>query len=133
MATRSTIALEAANGTVTQIYCHWDGYLDYNGKILFEHYQDPAKVQQLMELGDISVLKESVDCPEGHSFDTPAKGCTIAYGRDRGETETEAVTYENFDRYRLVAQFEDYNYILRADGKWYLISDCVTPLESLVE
>ena len=40
MATRSTIALEFADGTVQQVYCHWDGYLDYNGKLLAEHYTD---------------------------------------------------------------------------------------------
>ena len=68
MATRSTIALEYADGTVDQIYCHWDGYLENNGKILVEHYMDPFKVQQLMALGDISSLGPNIG--EKHSFDT---------------------------------------------------------------
>ncbi len=37
MATRSTIALEFADGTVEQVYCHWDGYLDHNGALLRDH------------------------------------------------------------------------------------------------
>jgi hypothetical protein len=71
MATRSRIAIENENGTVTSIYCHFDGYLDGVGKKLFEHY-DREKTEKLMELGDISVLGES-------TLDT------IAYHRDRNE------------------------------------------------
>ena len=36
MGTRSTIALEYADGTVEQVYCHWDGYVSHNGLILSE-------------------------------------------------------------------------------------------------
>ena len=32
MGTRSTIALEFADGTVGQVYCHWDGYLSKIGR-----------------------------------------------------------------------------------------------------
>ena len=49
MSTRSTIAIELADGTVKQVYCHSDGYLSYNGRILFEHYSDPAKLEELIE------------------------------------------------------------------------------------
>ncbi len=38
MATRSTIALEFADGTIGQVYAHWDGYLAHNGKMLLEYY-----------------------------------------------------------------------------------------------
>ena len=71
MATRSRIAIENQDGTVTSIYCHFDGYLDGVGKKLFEHY-DREKTEKLIELGDISVLGES-------TLDT------IAYHRDRNE------------------------------------------------
>ena len=71
MATRSRIAIENQDGTVQSIYCHWDGYVSGVGKTLFNHY-DREKLKSLIELGDISVLKES-----------PTN--TIAYCRDRGE------------------------------------------------
>ena len=60
MATRSTIALEFADGTVQQVYCHWDGYLDNNGKILFENYTDAFKLRELIDLGDLSSLGSEV-------------------------------------------------------------------------
>lgn len=134
MATRSTIALEFADGTVQQVYCHWDGYLDHNGAILFESYQDPFKVRDLIDLGDISSLGPNIgkqhefDCPEHIKFGTPeyqawsdAKSeVTTFYGRDRGETGCNARKFKDYADYRRNAQFEEYNYILRKDGNWYV-------------
>ena len=119
MATRSTIALEYADGTVDKVYCHWDGYLDNNGKILFEHYKDPFKLRGLMDLGDISSLGPGIG--DKHDFDKAADYAdTTFYGRDRGETGTGAQRYKDYADYRANAQFEEYNYILRKDGNWYV-------------
>lgn len=132
MATRSTIALEFADGTVQQIYCHWDGYLSNNGRILQNNYSDPIKAGSLIELGDISTLGPEIG--EKHSFDNPHKygtdeyfaeqvrrqEFTTFYGRDRGETGCEARRYENYEDYLKSAEFEEYNYILRRDGQWYV-------------
>ena len=96
MGTRSTIALEYADGTVGQVYCHWDGYLENNGMILYKHYVDPFKTRELMDLGDISSLGKNIG--EQHPFSphfdegsriaydlAQAQGATTFYGRDRGE------------------------------------------------
>lgn len=113
MATRSTIAIEYADGTVGQVYCHWDGYLDHNGAILQEHYLDPFKVRELIDLGDISSLAPSIEKPEGHSFDKSVEGYTVFYGRDRGETGCEARKFRNVGEYFVKAQQEEYDYLLR--------------------
>ena len=110
MATRSTIALEFADGTVQQIYCHNDGYLSYNGRILQESYSDPFKLRDLIDLGSISSLAPTLDG-------------VFAYGRDRGESDTEASRFANFQEYKVNGQWEEYNYILRlVDGRatWYV-------------
>jgi hypothetical protein len=132
MATRSTIALEYADGTVDQVYCHWDGYLDNNGVILFNNYKDPFKLQRLMDLGDLSSLGPNIgdqhefDCPFAYGTpeyqkwtDDKREVCTF-YGRDRGETGTKARRFKDFADYRKNAQGEEYNYILRKDGNWYV-------------
>ncbi len=31
MATRSRIAIENQDGSVTSVYCHWDGHIETNG------------------------------------------------------------------------------------------------------
>ena len=129
MATRSTIALEYADGTVDQVYCHWDGYLEHNGKILFEHYSNPFKLQELMDLGDVSSLginigsKHAFSPFEGDKNDYDAAmeaGATTFYGRDRGETGTEAKRFKDFADYKRNFQHEEFAYILRTDGKWYV-------------
>ena len=119
MATRGTIALEFADGTVGMIYSHWDNYLSHNGKILFEHYQDPFKVRDLIDLGDLSSLGANIG--EKHEFDARTQDCTF-YGRDRGETGIEARYFDNFEDYAANHQTEEYEYILRKDGRWYVSS-----------
>ena len=47
MATRSCIGIKHGD-VIKSVYCHWDGYLDHNGKILLENYKDPFKVQLLI-------------------------------------------------------------------------------------
>ena len=122
MATRSTIAMEFADGTVQQIYCHWDGYLEHNGQILQTHYLDPFKVRALIDGGAVSSLAPSIEKPVGHSFDKSVDGYTVFYARDRGE-ELVKHTYKDYADYRANAQSEEYNYILRqVDGKavWFV-------------
>lgn len=56
MSTRSLIALKKEDGTFEAIYCHWNGYLSWNGRLLLEHYKTYEKVEKLISLGSISVL-----------------------------------------------------------------------------
>jgi len=110
MGTRSTIALEFADGSVSQVYCHWDGYLENNGAILQANYMDPFVVRDLLDLGDFSSLRETVeDTQEG------------AYTQ-RGE-DKEVRRYMNADEYFDCCQQEEYDYILRqVEGKavWFV-------------
>ena len=40
MGTRSKIGILRRDGTVDHIYCHWDGYPEHNGVILFNDYSN---------------------------------------------------------------------------------------------
>jgi len=121
MGTRSTIALEYADGTVEQIYCHWDGYLSNNGQILARHYSDPFKVRQLMDLGDMSSLGERIGTQ--HAFDKAPEGECTFYLRDRKEQGCKAKKFKDYADYVENHQYEEYEYILRqVDGKavWFV-------------
>ena len=118
MGTRSTIALEYADGTVGQVYCHWDGYLEHNGMILYKHYSDPFKLRQLMDLGDLSSLGERIGSQ--HAFDKAPEGECTFYKRDRKENGVSQKMYDNFADYVENHQYEEYEYILRQDGVWYV-------------
>jgi hypothetical protein len=100
MGTRSTIALEFADGTVEQVYCHWDGYLEHNGKILAEHYMNPFKVKQLLALGGFSSLQETVEETAEQAYTQRGESCDIN-------------KFANFTEYRADCQQEEYDYILR--------------------
>lgn len=119
MATRSTIALEFADGSVGKVYCHWDGYLEHNGKVLLENYSNPFVLRDLIDLGDLSSLNPQIGTK--HDFDSNDYTQCTFYGRDRGETDVEARHYPNFEAYRQ-SQMEEFNYILRTDGRWYVDS-----------
>jgi len=125
MGTRSTIALEFADGSVSQVYCHWDGYLKNNGAILEQNYSDPFKLKELLALGDFSSLRETVaETKEG------------AYASSRGE-DLCIRRYKDSDEYFDTCQQEEYDYILRnvnggavwfvrsnaTDGKWVTMDE----------
>lgn len=122
MATRSSISLQRENGEIVSVYCHWDGYPDYNGALLLEHYNTPEKIEELLALGDMSSLSENIAPQEGekHSFDSPAAGVCVFYHRDR-EEPWDRVKPMIHSKFEDVVNYYDgceYNYLFK-DGKWY--------------
>ena len=117
MSTSSTISIQNEDGTVSGIYCHYDGMLSHNGKILVEKYDTADRAHALIQLGNLSALREEVG--EKHSYHTANPLWCIAYGRDREEDDQEAQTVQNLglymDEYR-----ESYNYHFK-DGEWWLV------------
>jgi hypothetical protein len=79
--------------------------LSNNGQILLKHYQDPFKTRELLDEGDMS------------SLETTVEGCT--FYKERGESCPQRM-YKDFAEFRKEAQGEEYNYILRKDGNWYV-------------
>ena len=108
MATRSAIGM-IIDGKVRAVYCHWDGYPEHNGRILVDHYQDPAKIQELISMGEISSLGPEIG--EQHNFDwsrtdpklyeEKCNTYTTFYHRDRGES----LSIKEFNN---IDQFVDY-------------------------
>ena len=56
MGTRSRIGLQLADDSILSIYCHFDGYPEFNGVKLVEHFNSYEKAAELIDLGDISCL-----------------------------------------------------------------------------
>lgn len=107
MSTRSFIGIEETDGSIKAVYCHWDGYPEHNGVILYSSYSTETRVRELIALGDLSVLGHEINPPAGehHSFDTPYKDVTVAYCRDRGEKFVEPLSCLN--RKELVRALQD--------------------------
>jgi hypothetical protein len=130
MGTRSRIGVMHGD-KVKSVYCHWDGYLSHNGRLLQDHY-DSAKANNLVAMGDMSSLGRVIG--EAHPFSphTSAEDaalyehakdqgyCTF-YARDRGETGTEFRVAHTFAEFLEQADGcgAEYYYIIK-DGVWYV-------------
>ena len=56
MATRSRIGIQLADQSILSVYCHWDGYPQFNGAKLVEHFNSHDAAAELIDGGDISAL-----------------------------------------------------------------------------
>lgn len=150
MATRSDIIVEMSNGKFARIYCHWKGYLDHNGRILQGHYNSQERAEALIALGDLSSLGEEIG--EKHPFDPPpaikldgsfeenpeyteykkkyGKWCK-AYGRDRGEKNTEAQIFDTiYEAWPDPETMTEFTYVW-TQGRWW-VGDADQGIQSLV-
>lgn len=57
MGTRSRIGIEMPDHSVVSVYCHWDGYVEGNGKTLVQYYLNREDVQELIDGGSMSTLR----------------------------------------------------------------------------
>jgi hypothetical protein len=132
MATRSRIAVENQDGTVESIYCHFDGYIEHNGKLLANHYTDSSKVRQLIDLGDISFLAENVvSTDDTHSFETPTPGVVVAYHRDRGETYYKPTKESSKEVFFDSGSIEEYGYLFTREGEWMVKAEATGSIYKL--
>lgn len=119
MSTRSFICKELSDGSYYGVYCHNNGELKDNGKMLLENYTEPTKVDELLALGDISNLAPNLE-PDSDNPDDFSKVC-YAYCRDNGESyelnKPRAVSLRN-------ARNSDikFMYVFGLDGKWRYIN-----------
>jgi len=116
MGTRSRVAV--MHGDICKsVYCHYDGYLDYAGRILLEHY-DSTAANALVARGDNSGVKETLD--------------EMNFYSDRGETDVSWQVAHSFEEF--LEQVEscggEYYYVIK-DGVWY--AGCVYETQGLIK
>lgn len=122
MGTRSLIGKANPDNTYTYIYCHWDGKPYCVGVKLVENYFTNDKINQLLELGDLSSLGEKIgEKQDFNKFETQVREWCLAYGRDRGEDGCEAKTIP-LDELVNIDHWQEYIYIWK-DNVW----KCYTP------
>jgi hypothetical protein len=122
MATRSFIGKLESDGTIRAVYCHWDGYLEHNGKLLAENYRTDEKIDRLLNEGALSSLGRDIGTK--HSFDElqHQSHCTF-YSRDRGEgiEETKAEVFRNEQDFFVGAKsnWAEFVYLWKDQKWWY--------------
>jgi len=117
MATRSRIGIQLADDSVLSVYCHWDGYPQFNGVKLKEHFNTRDKVAELIDGGDISALYTNV----GWNNETlPTTG--PLYYSSRGE-DVPPRHDNNMSDY-LTKGAEEFAYLYTTDGEWLCYDTC---------
>jgi hypothetical protein len=109
------------------VYCHYDGYLDYTGRILLSRY-DSTLANALIARGDNSGVKETLEDMNFYS--------------DRGEDNVSWQVAHTFQEFldQVENCYGEYYYVMR-DGVWYagavyategLIKNGLVPLKEAV-
>lgn len=116
MSTRATVSIQQGD-KIKIIYVHGDGDIKSLGATLLKYYNDQGRADLLVALGDASYISASIECPSGHSYDHPAPGHSVFYGRDRDEPFTQSREYKQWPDV-LVSECQEYNYLFD-NGIWY--------------
>jgi hypothetical protein len=113
MSTRSTIAIEHANGTIKKVYCHYDGYVRHVGKCLAEHYSLRHHWNDLCYGNDI----------RGFELQDNGMVCTVQRFDRPEDSPMFPDVYPDYAAYRASIDhlFHEYNYILRKNNKMEVI------------
>ena len=115
MGTRSRIGIQLQDDSILSVYCHWDGYPSFNGKVLREFYNTKEKVNQLINGGNISSLHTNA----GWNNETLPEMGPLHY-TSRGESlESNAPRLDEsiFD-FLEKENNEEYAYIWSVNNKW---------------
>lgn len=119
MGTKSYIGKLNYDGTVSYIYCHYDGAPAHQMPILEVAYNSEDVIDHLLLLKDISHLSYSTAKPPvSHTESSPADGFCLAYERDCGETGLSIHRAYSKESYIRMGQKDvDFTY-LYVDGHW---------------
>ena len=126
MSSRSTIALERADGSCLAICCSTLGDLKHNGIMLYRYYSTPSSLMPLFEKGDLLVLH-----PRADQCEFVKRVCNLPhswYGTKEYASMAEHRKHINYIVY-------EYNYILRNTGTWEVLYHYIHdgPLQVMLE
>ena len=115
MGTRSRIGIQLKDNSVLSVYCHYDGYPEFNGRVLRDNYDTVEKVRQLIDGGDMSCTWTNA----GWNNETLPEMGPLHY-TSRGESlESNAPRYDEsiFD-FLEKENNEEYAYVWTVNNEW---------------
>ena len=135
MSTRSMIAKRDNDGRIQAVYCHGDGYPSHNGRILFEHYQDTEKIDELIKHGSLSVLGANIGTRwawndyinrtiEQRYNEFEKRNQCIFYHRDRNDSVSycRAKQYQNTETFLQQSNHVNFCYIFdMPTNNWHMV------------
>ena len=113
-------------------YCHWDGYPEFNGKILVKYYQNREDVKELIDGGSMSSLRTRqtwnsgktlidengnlIKDSEGNIMVENDRDPQPLYHSERGYGQEPTRTF--IDKFVSGDSGEEYAYLYTLEGNW---------------
>ena len=121
MSTNARVGLELKDGQILSIYSHWDGYPEWLGVKLNEHFNSREKASELIDGGDCSVVwtddrwatPEEREMTRSHLIKKGYFG--PQYYSERGEDCPPRLS-NNLKEY--LQDSEEYSYVFNRLGEW---------------
>jgi len=115
MGTRSRIGIQLKDNSVLSVYCHYDGYPEFNGRVLRDNYDTIEKVRELIDGGDMSCTWTNA----GWNNETLPKMGPLYYTMRNETLESNAPRYDEsiFD-FLDKKNNEEYAYIWTVNSEW---------------
>ena len=113
MGTRSLIGKQLNDGSILGVYCHYDGYPEFNGRVLRDNFDTADKVAALIDGGDMSCTWTNA----GWGNETLPESGALYY-TSRGEKIEDNAPRVDDNIVEYLNDGEEYAYIFNNFGEW---------------
>ena len=117
MSTRSRIGILLPDDSILSVYHHWDGYPEWLGATLEEHYNTYEKASELIDGGNMS------SCYSDNEYDEEKQEFVKRDPRPEyyGGDEEAPILSKNFDEFTRIDCWQEYSYVFVKD-RWVAYS-----------
>ena len=138
MSTNARIGYVLSDDSIVSVYHHWDGYPEWLGVTLREHYNTDEKVRELIDGGDMS------SCYSDNEYDNekqdwvkrdPAPSYYSERGEDAPPRHSQTLTElaeidcgEEFVYLWFMGEWNCYAIDRKHDDEWNIISSTLSPV-----
>ena len=113
MGTRSRIGIQLQDESIVSVYCHFDGYPAFNGRVLRDNYDTVEKVKELIDGGNMSCTWTNA----GWQNETLPESGALYY-TSRGESLEDNAPRIDDDITEFLDNGEEYAYIFTRADEW---------------
>ena len=117
MSTRSRIGILLPDDSILSVYHHWDGYPEWLGATLEEHYNTYEKASELIDGGNMS------SCYSDNEYDEEKQEFVKRDPRPEyyGGDDEAPILSKNFDEFTRIDCWQEYSYVFVKD-RWVAYS-----------
>ena len=117
MSTRSRIGILLPDDSILSVYHHWDGYPEWLGATLEEHYNTYEKASELIDGGNMS------SCYSDNEYDDEKQQFVKRDPRPEyyGGDDEAPILSKNFDEFTRIDCWQEYSYVFVKD-RWVAYS-----------